>query len=97
MKSRGPAVREDLLLPVARLEYFHLAAQDRRERDIALPRFEEQLAAPHDAARAERLQHGELPVVEFRKGDALCVAVELLVFLEFGHGGSSFPNPRRSR
>ena len=78
--------REDLLLPVARLEDFQLAAQDHRQPEIALARFEDQFAAPHDAARAERLQHGELPVVELRKGDALRVAVELLVFVEFGHG-----------
>jgi hypothetical protein len=46
--------REDLLLPVARLEDFQLAAQDRHQPEIALARFEYQFAASHDAARAER-------------------------------------------
>jgi hypothetical protein len=74
-----------LLLPVARLEDFELAAQNRRQPQITLARFVYQFAAPHDAARAERLQHGELSVIELRKGNALRIAVELLVFVEFGH------------
>src|SRR5207247_5643804 len=45
-----PGRREDLLLPVARRKYFHLAAQDDDEGEIALSRFEEQLAAPHFSA-----------------------------------------------
>ena len=77
--------REDLLLPVARLEDFQLAAQDRRQPEITLARFEYQFAAPHDAPRAEGLKHGELPVIELRKGHALRITVELLVFVEFGH------------
>jgi hypothetical protein len=78
--------REDLLLPVARLEDFQLAAQDHRQAEIALARFEYQLAAPQDAPCAERLEHCELPVIEVREGDALCIAVELLIFVEFAHG-----------
>jgi len=77
--------REDLLLPVARLEDFQLAAQDRRQPEITLARFEYQFPAPHDAARAKGLQHGKLSVIELRKGNALRIAVELLVFVEFGH------------
>ena len=77
--------REDLLLPVARLEDLQLAAQDYRQPEITLARFEYQFAAPNDAARAEGLQHSELPVIELRKGDALRIAVELLVFVEIGH------------
>ncbi len=72
-------------MPVARLEDFQLAAQDRRQPEITLARFEYQFAAPHDAARAEGLQHGELLVVELRECDALRIAVELLVILKFGH------------
>ena len=45
--------REDLLLPVAQLEDFQLAAQDRRQPEITLARFVYHFAAPHDAARAE--------------------------------------------
>jgi hypothetical protein len=81
-RARG---REDLLLPVARLEDFQLAAQDRRQPDIMLARFVYQFAAPHDAARAEGFQHSELPVIELREGDALRIAVELVVIVEFGH------------
>ena len=77
--------REDLLLPVARLKDFQLAAQDRRQPEITLARFVYQFAAPHDAARAERFEHGELPIIEFREGDALRIAVKLLVFVKFGH------------
>jgi len=72
-------------LSVARLEDFQLAPQDRRQPEITLARFVYQFAAPHDAARAKGLQHGELPVIEFREGDALCIAVKLLVFVKFGH------------
>ena len=72
-------------MPVARLKDFQLAAQDRRQPKIRLARFVYQFAATHDAARAEGLQHGELPVIEFREGDALCIAVKLLVFIKFGH------------
>jgi hypothetical protein len=46
-KPRGPESREDLLLPVARLEDFQLAAQDRHQPEIALARFEYQFAASH--------------------------------------------------
>ncbi len=77
---------EDLLLPVARLENFQLAAQDHREPDVALARFKYQFAALHDAALAKGFQHRELPIIELWKGYALGVAVKLLVFVEFGHG-----------
>src|SRR6266481_2842323 len=60
--------------------------EDAQPGKLALARFECQFAAPHDAARAEGLQPSELPVIELRKGDALRIAVELLVFVEFGHG-----------
>ena len=73
-------------MPVARLEDFQLAAQDRRQPEITLAGFVYQFAAPHDTARTEGLQHGELPVIELRKGNALRIAVELLVFVKFGHG-----------
>ena len=62
-----------------------LAAQHRRQPKITLARFEYQFATPHDAARAEGLQHSELPVIELRERDALRIAVELLVFVEIGH------------
>ena len=74
-----------MFLVVARLEYFHLAAQDNGQGEIPLPGFVDQFAAPHDATRAERLQHGELPVIQFYMGDALGVAVELLIYLVVGH------------
>ncbi len=77
---------EDLLLLVARLEYFHLAVQNDDEGDIALSCFEDQFASWHFPARAERLQHCELPIVEFCMSDALCVAVKLLISLVRGHG-----------
>ncbi len=38
-----------------------------------------------DAAPAQRLEHGELTVVQLRKGDALGVAVELLVRVQRVH------------
>ena len=77
---------EDLfLLVVACFEYFHLAAQDNDQRQIPLAGFEDQFAAPHDAAGAERLQHSELPVIQFCTSDALCVAIELLISLLVGH------------
>ena len=94
MKSRGPAVARICSCPSRDSNDFHLAAQDDDERKIALSRFEDQLAAPHFPPRAQRLQHGELPVVEFRKGDALRVAVELLVCLVVGHGRSCKPLAR---
>ena len=84
-KSALAGCCEDLFLVVARLEYFHLAAQDNGQGEIPLPGFVDQFAAPHDATRAERLQHGELPVIQFYMGDALGVAVELLIYLVVGH------------
>ena len=53
--------------------------------EIALARLEYQFAAPDDAPGAERLQHRELPIVEFRECDALGIAVKLLVLVELGH------------
>jgi hypothetical protein len=37
------------------------------------------------AARAKWLQHGEFPIIELWKGYALRIAVELLIFVKFGH------------
>jgi hypothetical protein len=77
--------REDLLLPVARIEDFQLAAQDRRQPEITLAGFKYQFPAPYDAARAKWLQHGEFPIIELWKGYGLRIAVELLIFVKFGH------------
>jgi hypothetical protein len=74
-----------LLLPVARIEDFQLAAQDRRQPEITLAGFKYQFPAPYDAARAKWLQHGEFPIIELWKGNALRIAVELLIFVKFGH------------
>jgi len=41
-----------------------------------------------DAAPTERLQHGKLPVIELRKGNAFCIAIKLLVLLDRMHGVS---------
>ena len=84
-ETAGAAGREDLLLPIARFEDFQLAAQDHRQPEITLASFKHQFPAPYDAARAKRLQHGELPIIELWKGNALRIAVELLVFVKFGH------------
>ena len=85
MKSRGPRRGQDLLLPVARLEDFQFAAQDHRQAEIALARFEYQFAAPQMRRVPSGSSIAELPVIELRKGDALGIPVELLVFVEFGH------------
>ena len=61
------------------------AAQDHCQPKVTLTRFEQHFAAPQDAPGSERLQHGELPVIQFWKSDALGIAVELLVFFEFSH------------
>jgi hypothetical protein len=55
-----------LLLPVARIEDFQLAAQDRRQPEVTLASFRYQFPAPYDAARAKWLQHGEFPIIEPR-------------------------------
>jgi hypothetical protein len=53
--------------------------------EVALPRGEDDLTAAHDPPLAQRFQQRELPIVQLRKGDALRVAVELVVFLGVGH------------
>ena len=85
IKSRGPAGRQNLLLAVARLEGLERAAQDHRQRHIALARSEDQLAPPHNAPRPQRLEHGQLPVIELGKRHALGVPVKLFVLVHFGH------------
>ena len=72
-------------MPVAQLEGFQLPADDCRQPVITLARFIYHFATPHDAARPDGIQHGELLIVELRECDALRIAVELLVILKFGH------------
>ncbi len=50
--------RENLLLAVTRLEGLECAAQDHRQRHIALAGCEYQLAPPHNAPRSQRLEQG---------------------------------------
>src|SRR4051794_847014 len=48
--------------------------------------FENEFAAPYDAPGAQRLQHGKLPVIQLRKGDALGITVKLLIAVKIVHG-----------
>src|SRR5436309_2299846 len=76
---------EDLFLSIAGLEDLEPAAQDYSQSEIALAGLEKDLAAAQNAPRAERFEHRKLPVIQFGKGDALGIAIELLVIIGFSH------------
>ena len=86
MKSRGPGVARICSCPSRASKTSTSPRRTTMSGRSRCPALKINLAAPHFPARAERLQHGELPVVEFRKGDALRVAVKLLVLFGVGHG-----------
>ena len=72
---------ENLFDAIARLEDFEFSLQRDREREFALTRFENEIAATKRAALPQRLQQRELLVAQFRKSDALGIAIKLLVLL----------------
>src|SRR5205823_3604476 len=75
------------LLAVSQFKDFQLATQNDDQPEVSLTCPENELAAPHDAPGAERLEHSKLSVVQQRKGDTLRIAVELFILLEFRHIG----------
>src|SRR5437773_2473325 len=79
----GAGCPEDLFLSIAGLEDLEPAAQDYSQSEIALAGLEKDLAAAQNAPRAERFEHCKLPVIQFGKGDALSIAIELLVIIGF--------------
>ena len=78
-------VKGGMLAGPAELSALQAATQDNGQSEIALAGFEERLAAAQEAPRAERFEHGELAVIKFGKGDALGIAIELFVVVEFSH------------
>jgi len=78
-----PGGGENLLGAIPRFEDFDFAAQDNGQPETALPCFEDELAMRQRSALSEWLKQRELPIVEFPKGNALRIAVKLLVILIF--------------
>src|SRR4029453_5813949 len=80
-----PARGENLLRTFPRFEDFGFAAQDNGQPEIALPCLEDKLSALQRAPLPQRFQQRQLAIVEFRTGDALRIAVKLLVLIFFSH------------
>jgi len=54
-------------------------------REVTLPRLIDDLATPNFAPLAQRLEQGELPVIQLWKRDIVSVAIKLFVFFGVGH------------
>ncbi len=80
-----PARGKDLLRTFPCFEDFGFAAQDNRQAEIALPCFEDKFATSQRAPLSEWLEQRELAIVEFRKRDALRIAVKLVVLVFVSH------------
>jgi hypothetical protein len=78
-----PGGGENLLRAIPRFEDFDFAAQDNGQPETALPCSEDELATRESSALSEWLKQRELPIIEFPKGNALRIAVKLLVVLIF--------------
>ena len=69
----------------SRFEDFGRTTQDYRQPHVALACFVNQFAAAQNAPPAQRFEHGQLPIIELRVSQALCVTVKLLVLVQFVH------------
>jgi hypothetical protein len=94
-KSPRADVPEDLLLAIARLKRLNFAAQDNDEANISLAGTVDHFARPQCAANSDWFEHGKLTIIKHRVSDALCVAIELLVFVEVGHRNITCERMRR--
>ena len=74
---------------VARFENLDFAPQHYRQREIALARLVNNIAALQNLAVPKWLQLPELPVIQLGKRDALGVPVKLLVVTWFQHSTPS--------
>src|SRR5262249_41223074 len=70
---------------VARLERFEFAAQNNCQSEITLPGLEDEIATLHDTTLSEGFKQRELMIVQFWKGDAFSIAIELFVLLVVSH------------
>ena len=80
-----PARGENLLPAFPRFKDFGFAAQNNGEPEIALPCLEDKLSALQCAPLPQRFQQRQLAIVEFRMGDALGIAIKLLVLFFVSH------------